>query len=75
MNWLPEGLDKLDKRVAVFLVAAGALVAMYMSTMDKMDQEEVCEKPHVHSHGHGVCIAHSSSAPSLNKWAQQAILV
>ena len=39
MNWLPEGVDKLDKRVAVFLVAAGALVAMYMSTMDKMDQE------------------------------------
>ena len=39
MNWLPEGLDKLDKRVAVFLVSAGALVAMYMSTMDKMDQE------------------------------------
>jgi hypothetical protein len=39
MNWLPAGLDKLDKRVAVFLVAAGALVAMYMNTMDKMDQE------------------------------------
>ena len=39
MNWLPEGLDNLDKRVAVFWVAAGALVAMYMSTMDKMDQE------------------------------------
>ncbi len=39
MNWLPEGLDKLDKRVAVFLVAAGAFVAMYISTMDKMDQE------------------------------------
>ena len=34
MNWLPAGLDKLDKRVAVFLVAAGALVAMYMSTME-----------------------------------------
>ena len=39
MNWLPESLDKLDKRVAVFLVAAGAMVAMYMNTMDKMDQE------------------------------------
>ena len=75
MNWLPEGLDKLDKRVAVFLVAAGALVAMYMNTMDKMDQEEECEKPLVHSHGPGVSIAHPGSAPHPDESAKQTVLV
>ncbi len=44
MNWLPAGLDKLDKRVAVFLVAAGAMVAHCL---------DVQYKPHVHGCAHG----------------------
>ena len=39
MNWLPVALDKLDKRVAVFVVATAAVVYMYQQTLEKMDAE------------------------------------
>jgi hypothetical protein len=36
MNWLPEGLDKLDKRAALFTVASAALVFMFTKTLEKL---------------------------------------
>ena len=36
MNWLPAGLDKLDKRVAVFLVASAAVVLMFSKALENM---------------------------------------
>ena len=36
MNWLPEGLDKLDKRSALFAVASAALVIMFTKTLEKL---------------------------------------
>ena len=36
MNWLPEGLDKLDKRSALFAVASAALVFMFTKTLKKL---------------------------------------
>ena len=36
MNWLPEGLDKLDKRSALFAVASAALVFMFTQTLEKL---------------------------------------
>ena len=38
MNWLPEGLDKLDKNVALFVVAAGAIVAMYVHASNAINK-------------------------------------
>ena len=35
MNWLPEGLDKLDKRSALFAVASAALVGSSQKTDNK----------------------------------------
>ena len=38
MNWLPDGLDKLDKNVALFVVAAGAIVAMYVHASNAINK-------------------------------------
>ena len=36
MNWLPEGLEKLDQRTALFVVASAAVVLMFSKALENM---------------------------------------